>query len=284
MIGLWLCAPGLGNAQAPLDAEARQPSNEAQRSVSLHAPTLRHGEMAVGLWRVEAGLFDFLALGTSLPFWLAGIPFKTSFANGYLRAAIALGHSFTLGARVGFTYANLGRVYVALSKDSQSGVQSRLAIIPVSLTGTVHNERFALSVAATYTAIRGRAAALAEESAIGGIAFTDTLQLHANLSVRVAPQLALIGEFRYLPYHGPFLVTVDAAAEDGETRVRGALELAVEGLQHSWAALAGIHMTFGVFNMRLAAGWGSLFLQDLGLVYPNNFLQLDFDIYFRFQL
>lgn len=276
-------------APSATTATPAQPEVEDRAALPVEHETnfspLRQSEMIIGLWRIEYGLFDFLTIGTSTPYWIAGAPFGTTFPNIYARLAARLGDALTLGASAGVTYADLGQVYASVSDDPGSQLESRLFIVPVSLFTALNVGWFSMSVKGVYTSLGGDGAApLDDDSGIGAVAFTDTLQVHLDASVRVTPELAFIGQARYLAYHGPYVASIDTTTAMGRTHVRGAIELDVEGLEQSWAALGGVHLTFGAFDLRAAVGWGRFFLPDVGLVVPTEFVQVDFDAYFRFQL
>lgn len=246
-----------------------------------HAFPLAEREFSVGLWRLEYGIFDFLTVGTGLPAWFLGIPFSTTFPNGYIRFGGTVDDVLGLGGRVGATYLDLGQVLAATSTPD---VAARLWVIPVAFTATLHVDAFSASVEALYTLITGDpASAPDEETGVGAVTYADTLQLRATLQARASPELAFIAEFRCLPYQGPLLLGVDGTANEGATRFSGELEVNA-ALQHSAAALGGIFLTFGAFNFRAAAGWGRFFVPDIGLVAPFDFVQIDLDLYFRFRL
>jgi hypothetical protein len=224
-------------------------------AVGLHVATLRQGEMVLGLWRSEVGIVDYVTLGTSTPYWIAGLPFATTFPSFVLRGGVPIGESFTLGLRVGLTYFDLGQV--VLSTTGEASTHSKVFVLPVALGGTLSVEWLTASIEVVYTHVAGDLAAdLPDHTVVGALLYADTVQLYGALEARVSPELAFTFQARYLPYQAPFLVTVDVDANGGETRVSGQLELDVSRFQHSFAALGGIFLTFAPFNLRLAAGYG----------------------------
>ena len=255
-----------------------------RHSLGQHALTLHEREMVVGLWRIEYGIFDFLSVGTHTPYWIAGLPFGTTFANLYARVGFQIHDVFSMGMRVGFTYFDLGQVAVAASGDPDLQIQSKLVVVPIALLMSLHVDWFTASLETIFTAVGGDVAVdVDDDTGVGGFAYTSTLQMYLNLQFRLSEEFAFTGQLRYLPWHSPIVLGVAYSEMDGRTTVTGEIETTVSSLQHSAAALAGIFLTFGAFNLRFSLGYGRFFFPDVGLVVPIDFIQADLDVYFRFR-
>ena len=268
---------GLAALAALVIAAAPRVASADERITDDTAYKTPEGRIRAGLWKLEYGVHGVrrLEIGTyTLPYltWA----FDVRSANAHAKYQFFDGRIWTLAARLGVAYVDLGGL----------DIDARIAIVPVQLLNAVRiGGRFTVGLGLMYSVISGEGAYNEDETqAFRGAVAVSNAQAWVSLTTRISRGWSL-----YLEARG--VASTEAAAQGDLTLAiddRTTVDIAATGNASidemrggSWLA-ALQWSSAGRFRIRFGAGYGNYNIPVINFIIPfaTPFPELDF--YFVF--
>lgn len=252
---------------------------ETERQTDFSAWSLSQGELRLGLFQQEVGIFDWWTVGTYTVPWLL-IPVSRSF-NGSLYTK--------------FKFLDTGRFaasfqpkafYLSFYDLQVQGLEDgdfQALIMPLELTTSlVINHHFSASLEATWvqTLVNADAKTVDEHTALGAIA-QNNLQFALYGEYRLSRVVAFNLTTRLVPYSSPVNLNGEAEATDATT-VNLNADLQPDGPPVAWLVQPGAAFSWRTFNFHIGVGYGNVILPGVRIVSQRKFIVPDFDVFWRF--
>tara|TARA_B100000579_G_scaffold409018_1_gene397671 strand:- start:106 stop:915 length:810 start_codon:yes stop_codon:yes gene_type:complete len=244
--------------------------------------TLRDGELRLGIWKVEYGLFESVDLHTYT------IPFLVGAGNAGIKWQYIWDEKSSISLRAHSLKLDLANF--ESDEDSEDSEDSEAAfwILPFELTYSRDLEDdMTLSLGWLYNRVIVSGASSGGD-AVNGAAAITTGQLTATLQLNHSETFASIIHARALSYQDlsaqgsivrtetiPPDITLEIAGSadtsSDAAEVDGGFSIIASG-QHSWSS----------FNLRYGIGYGNWSLPVINMVMPEKSGIVEFDMFWRF--
>jgi len=247
----------------------------------VHASSHRAGnalsayEIEAGLWRLSAGLTDWLTLSTYPPGWVLG----------------AAAQSVPINAFVRLRPLNLKRISSTISAGVYRLNASNLVDDSASLTATVIpltanvavslTKSLSVEVEGTYVKAILDGEFPQSKWDVLGASTVDNVQAGCELQLALTSHVALFLKGQYLMYTGPLIVGSSASNSAGSEANLEA-EVQIESLQHAFSLATGADLSAAPFFARLGIGYGNFTVPELRLVLPYRTIFPEVDLGVRF--
>ena len=257
------------SAQEDAAASAAPFAGEEARITDQTAYTLRDGELKVGLWAVEYGLFERVDVGTFVLPWF----FQTFSLSG--KYEWFRGEDWSIANTLTLVRFDLQD----LNKDSDPVV---FAVVPFEMAASYRfDEDLSLSVEGVFTNISVQGSFDGDD--IRGAAAVSNAQLAATLLWRWTETWSVLVHGRSLVYQD-----IEAAANvsydiDPYTyvEVSGGASSDVVDIEGASSIVISLHWALEVFNLRFGLGYGNWSVPMVNFVMPNKTPILDLDLFWR---
>jgi hypothetical protein len=236
--------------------------------------TPRARQMEVGVLALDVGLFDRLSVGTATLPWLVGAWRSTWAPNLHLKVALLQSRYLSLAAKGGLAYLRLG--------TGERGALAHLFAVPVSLYASVDFlPAWSLHLEGSFIAMRGVGTVSVGTLDLDGAAAGRAVQAGAMLEWRLGRTAALTLRGRLQPEARPVRVVAKSAPDDF-THAAFEADVTARETRQSWAAVAGVALSWQRLNLRLGVGYGTVFSGAYGLPLTEPGLWPDGNLFFRF--
>jgi hypothetical protein len=253
-------------------ATARAYHDERHRATDETAYTLPSGSVRVGVFKLQVGLFDFVTVGTYT------LPWAVLAATGHGKLRLMQADPVALAVQAGFAYFDSSRLRVL---DDAAGSAIVTAFPLEGLASYRFNHVFTLSAGVVYTevGVSGTLAIDAFDGAAAGAA--DNLQLTSTAELRLSRVFALTVHGRWLVLQRVAGNALASYQPDAFTSVvvHGDVGASSFGVRDAFSIVPSLHVSWGVFNLRLGLGYGNFNVPLLNFVLPDPSLIPEFDLY-----
>lgn len=252
---------------------------DEDRQTDFSAYTLQQGQLRLGLFQQEVGIFDWWTVGTYTAPWILN-PIARSF-NGslYTKLKFVDTGKFALAFRPTAFYLS----FHDLSMGDLEDGEFEALVLPLILTGSyVINDDWSASAEATWvqTVAGGDAEAVEDSSALGAIAQSN-LQFALYGEYRISRVVAVNMIGRYVPFTLP--VNISGSSEvDETTSLTFDADAEDSGVKNAWLLQAGMAFSWKTFNFHFGVGYGNFILPGARIVGAQKIIVPDFDIFWRF--
>ncbi len=271
------CLLALLLSLSPLKASAYH--TETQRQTDFSAWSLSQGELRLGLFQQEVGIFDWWTVGTYTVPWLL-IPVARSF-NGSLYTKLKFLDTGRFAAS--FQPKAFYLSFYDLEVGSLEDGNFQALIMPLQLTTSmVIDTHFSASLEATWVQsfVNSDAETVDEYTALGAVAQSN-LQFALYGEYRLSRVVAFNLVTRFVPYISPVNLNGQAEATD-TTTVNLNADLQSDGSQVAWLIQPGVAFSWKTFNFHVGLGYGNVILPGVRIVSQEKFIAPDFDVFWRF--
>lgn len=260
-------------SEAVAETDIDEPSPSLGRTTDATGYVLPQGTTELGIFYMGHGLTDWLSLGVQpMPWVIAPILGGVS-ANVSLKTGLPLGKHVSLALDVSPIWIN-----IATEDTYTQGL-----ILPVTLASSFHPTRGqSYSLAVRYSSANGVNDSSVESQEIAGSAITRLVQVIAQAQFQVSGAVAIYATGHLQPWDQNLGIHVEDQI-DSQTVVEVEGETSASDQSLPWAALLGAHFRWGMVNLRVAVGYGNIFIPRLGQttrLYQGVVPDLDF--YVRF--
>ena len=287
-----ICAMSVGATMVPSSASAYHSYKE--RLLDTTAYSLDRREFRLGLMKLSYGIFKWLQMSTYTTPWMLGvfdefetfgspnIEFKSTLFNRK-RFALSLTAEFLWGRVSSCTNPQIDpEGEVCTSPEQFTSVD--WLVYPMSVTSSVRiNSRISVHTGGQYTATQAVGGTRPFESEVSGSAVVNMLQLYGMFEWRLSKVAALTLTARWLPYVSQTVVRGQFTVDEDTGAVIG---IEVDVLDNNaFAVIPGAVLSWDRANIRLGVGYGSFFVEPVGLVAPASafsYISPEFDVFVRF--
>lgn len=247
--------------------------DERQSATDDTAYTLSGGRLRVGLFKLQYGLFDFATVGTHT------LPWAVLAATAHAKLRLLHADPITLAVQAGFAYFDSSRLRAL---DASAGSAIVTAVPIEGLLSHRFGGAFTLSGSVVYTevAVRGALFLDAFDGAAAGAA--DNLQLTTSAELRLSRVFALVVVGRWLMLQrvaGRASVTYRPDAFT-TVAVHGDAVASAFGVRDAFSIVPSLHVSWGVFNLRVGVGYGNFNVPLVNFVLPERTPIPELDLFF----
>ncbi|HKU42375.1 MAG TPA: hypothetical protein VJR89_29655 [Polyangiales bacterium] len=242
------------------------------------AYTLRGGEFQLGLLKQHFGVHRRVQLSTIFAGYVVG-----AFSSLFLPNAGVKVRPFELGdvtfsVQAGFAYARFRPT------SPREGTRADLMVLPMGLDVSWRPSfEWLASWDVTYVLVHSLAGAsdLGTTDDLEGAASISNLSVGTNLLFFTGRVLAIGVKGRLLLFQSPVTVQSEQQVDEFTTvDVDGNVE--VVNASWAWQLVPSVFLSIGPFNLRAGLGYGSVFVQQVGLVFPQRTIVPELEASFRF--
>lgn len=252
---------------------------ETERQTDFSAWSLAQGELRLGLFQQEVGLFNWWTAGTYTMPWLL-IPLARSF-NGslYTKFKFLDTGRFAASFQPKVFYLSFYDLKVGELEDGDF----QAFVMPLELTTSmVIDDHFSASLQATWVQsfVNSQAETVDEYTALGAVA-QNNLQFALYGEYRLSRVVAFNLTTRFVPYISPLTIDGETSANDNTTVTLNA-DVEGTGSHVAWLVQPGVAFSWQTFNFHVGIGYGNVILPGLRIVSEEKFIVPDFDVFWRF--
>jgi hypothetical protein len=223
------------------------------------ARTIRARKIKVGILAIDYGITDWLTVGTDPPAWALRSVGSVLVPNLHFKGAFVRTPYVELTGQIAGYYANI----------STSTASGHLFTLPLTLFASVPvGSRVSLHFEGAYNWVRGFGNGDETRAEIRGSIAARTVQVGAQVEVRLSRVVALMARGRYQPYMSE-LVLSGSGMPDAFTTV----QVEATGrpvVDHPWMGLGGVACTWRHVGFIAGAGYGNYFFPGLNIAIPSQ--------------
>jgi hypothetical protein len=278
------CATQSVASMTPSTARAYHTYKE--RLLDTTAYSLPRRGFRLGLMKLSYGIIDRLEMSTYTAPWLLGLILEELSPNIEFKSTLINQRRFALSVSAGFVWGRVKACTSGLCTRDSDFSRVNYLIFPINVTSSLRfNSRISFHLGGQYTATDLAGGTQPAETEIRGAAVVDLLQLYAMLEWRVSRVVALTLTTRWLPYvsdavaRGQLIIDEDTGAIIG-------IQVDVFDLTNGFAVIPGAVFSWKRANLRMGVGYGTFFLEGVGLAIPPSLglkgVSPEFDVFVRF--
>ena len=246
-----------------------------ERLVDDTAHTLRSGEIRAGVLSLDVGTVRFATIGTDTLPWIAGLYLGSVLGNGHLKVRLVRTAPLTLALRGAVFYSSLH------TERGDTTATGHVLLVPLTAaTSSDLGRDVSLHLEVTYATLDAKGDLDVPLAGARAAIAASALQTGVMLEYRATRAVALLLLYRHQPWASPGVIRTSGEVGTG---ARVSLEGNVETADASTFALTGgVALSGEHANLRVGAGYGSLFFPSLGVALPGRTFVPELDFYVRF--